>query len=623
MADPTIEQLRALLPQCRLTDWNRLGARLIQALREGHGTVSGRLLESLMREAQDSAAACERRRQLRPTPSYAPDLPITVRRDEIVDALRRHQVVVIAGETGSGKTTQIPKMCLEAGLGIEGMIGCTQPRRVAATSISQRVAEELQVSWGREVGCKIRFDDRTGPDTFIKFMTDGILLAETQGDPLMSEYNAIIIDEAHERSLNIDFLLGYLKGLLERRADLKLIITSATIDTGSFSRAFGDAPVIEVSGRMYPVTVHYAPPDEIDPEDGTGTYVDTAAQLAERLVEESTEGDVLIFMPSERDIRETVDLVAGRCGHSAEVIPLYGRLSNADQQRVFAPTSRRKVIVATNLAETSLTLPGIRFVIDTGLARISRYDARTRTKRLPIEPIAQSSANQRRGRAGRVQAGVCFRLYSEEEFLQRPEFTQPEIQRANLAEVILRMKAFHLGEIETFPFVNPPPPSAIQAGFALLTELGALDDQRNLTSLGRDLARLPIDPTLGRMLLQACQEGSWRELLIIAAGLSVVDPRERPSEQSEAADTAHRRYADPRSDFMALLNLWSTVERDWKALRTSGQQRRYCRTQFLSYLRLREWQELILKYYLAYCSLIGGDTRPVDSAWGRGTARQL
>jgi ATP-dependent helicase HrpA len=592
MADPTIEQLKALLPRCRLTDWNRLGARLIQALRESHGTVSGRLLDSLLREAGESAAACERRRQLRPTPTYAPDLPITVRRDEIVDALRRHQVVVIAGETGSGKTTQIPKMCLEAGLGIEGMIGCTQPRRVAATSISQRVAEELNVNWGHEVGCKIRFDDRTGPDTLIKFMTDGILLAETQGDPLMSEYNAIIIDEAHERSLNIDFLLGYLKGLLARRADLKLVITSATIDTGSFSRAFGDAPVIEVSGRMYPVTVRYAPADEIDPEDGTGTYVEAAAQWAARMVHESTVGDILIFMPSERDIRETVDLVAGRCGSSVEVIPLYGRLSNADQQRVFAPSSRRKIIVATNLAETSLTLPGIRYVIDTGLARISRYDSRTRTKRLPIEPIAQSSANQRRGRAGRVQAGVCIRLYSEEEFLERPEFTQPEIQRANLAEVILRMKAYHLGEIETFPFVNPPPPAAIQAGFTLLAELGALDEQRNLTPLGRDLARLPIDPTLGRMLLQACQEGSWRELLTIAAGLSVVDPRERPSDQTAAADAAHRRYVDPRSDFMSLLHLWSTVEQDWKALRTSGQQRRYCRTQFLSYLRLREWQEL-------------------------------
>lgn len=592
MVDPLVEQLRELLPKCRLTDWNRLGARLVQAIREGRGTAPSGLVQSLLRDAERSAADCAERRQRVPIPSFPPDLPIVGRRQEIVDAIRRHQVVVIAGETGSGKTTQIPKMCLEAGLGIEGMIGCTQPRRVAAVSISQRVAEELQVSWGREVGCKIRFDDRSGPDTFIKFMTDGILLAETQGDPLMSEYNAIIIDEAHERSLNIDFLLGYLKGLLGRRADLKLIITSATIDTGSFSRAFGDAPIIEVSGRMYPVEVRYAPPDDIDPEDGTGTYVEAASQLAEQLIDAHTAGDVLVFMPSERDIRETVDLVSGRCGRFAEVIPLYGRLSNAEQQRVFAETERRKVIVATNLAETSLTLPGIRFVIDTGLARISRYDSRTRTKRLPIEPIAQSSANQRRGRAGRVQAGICIRLYSEEEFNERPAFAQPEIQRANLAEVILRMKAFHLGEIETFPFVNPPPPAAIQAGFALLGELGAIDEQKELTPLGHDLARLPIDPTLGRMLLQACHEGAWRELLIIAAGLSVVDPRERPSDQSEAADTAHKRYADPRSDFMALLNLWAAVERDWQSLRTSGQRRRYCRTQFLSYLRIREWQEL-------------------------------
>lgn len=592
MVDPRVQELQALLPRCRLTDWNRIGSRLVHALREGGGSLSSHLLDRLIQEATRSVTTCDLRRQRVPIPSYPPDLPITSRRDEIVEALKKHQVVVIAGETGSGKTTQIPKMCLDAGLGIEGMIGCTQPRRVAAMSISQRVAEELQAGWGREVGCKIRFEDRTNAETYVKFMTDGILLAETQGDPLLSEYNALIIDEAHERSLNIDFILGYLKGLLSRRADLKLVVTSATIDTSAFSRAFGDAPIIEVSGRMFPVEVRYSPPDDLDPEDGTGNYVEKAAQLTEQLLENHSAGDVLVFMPSERDIRDTVDLVSGRCGGLAEVVPLYGRLSNADQQRVFAASEHRKVIIATNLAETSLTLPGIRFVIDTGLARISRYEPRTRTKRLPIEPIAQSSANQRRGRAGRVQAGVCIRLYSEEDFLERPLFTQPEIQRANLAEVILRMKAFHLGEIETFPFINPPLPAAIQSGYALLTELGALDERRELTPLGVDLARLPIDPTLGRMLIQACREGSWRELLIIAAGLSVVDPRERPSDQTEAADAAHRQHTDARSDFLSLLNLWSSVERNWENQKTSGQRRRYCRTQFLSYLRLREWQEL-------------------------------
>lgn len=590
--DERVNELRSLLPQCRLADWNRIGSRLVQALRSRDGSPSVAQLEDWIREARASSDACIRRRQRVPVPTYPADLPICSRREEIVGALRRHQVVVIAGETGSGKTTQIPKMCLEAGLGIEGMIGCTQPRRVAAVSISQRLAEELQVGWGREVGCKIRFDDRTGPDTFIKLMTDGILLAETQGDPLLSEYNAIIIDEAHERSLNIDFLLGYLKGLLGRRSDLKLVITSATIDTATFSKAFNDAPVIEVSGRVYPVEVRYLPPDDVDPEDGTGNYVETAARATELVVEDSSQGDVLVFMPSERDIRDTVDLVSGRLGNQVEVVPLYGRLSNADQQRVFSATSRRKVIVATNLAETSLTLPGIRFVIDTGLARMSRYDSRTRTKRLPIEPIAQSSANQRKGRAGRVQAGVCIRLYSEEDFSGRPPFTQPEIQRANLAEVILRMKAYQLGDIEAFPFVHPPPPTAIRSGYALLVELGALDAEKKLTPLGSELARLPVDPVLGRMLLQSRREGAVCELLVLAAGLSLVDPRERPSENAEAADAAHRRYEDPRSDFISLLNLWTVIESEWQTLKTTGQQRRFCRDRFLSHLRIREWQDL-------------------------------
>ena len=593
MNDPRINELRQLLPQAMLPDWVRLGSRAARLFRDRlHPDKHDALLNRLLEQARASVATRDQRQLNVPQVSYAPELPITARKDEIVAAIRTNQVVVIAGETGSGKTTQLPKMCLDAGLGIRAKIGCTQPRRVAALSISRRIAEELSVTWGREVGCKIRFDDRTSADTYIKLMTDGILLAEAQGDPQLSDYDAIIIDEAHERSLNIDFLLGHLKGLLARRSDLKLIITSATIDTQMFSHHFNNAPIIEVSGRMYPVEVVYQSQDPESEEQGDLNYVDAAVQAAERIVYESSFGDVLIFMPGERDIRETSDLLEGRLGRDAEVIPLFGRLSSGDQQRVFSPSSQRKIVIATNIAETSLTIPGIRYVIDAGLARISRYNPRTRTKRLPIEPVSQSSANQRKGRAGRVQDGICIRLYSEEDFNARPAFTQPEIQRANLAEVILRMKAFRLGDIETFPFVQPPTPAAIANGYALLQELGALDAQRNLTPLGGDLARLPIDPTLGRMLLQSQQEHASRELLIIAAGLSIQDPRERPLDQKEAAATAHKRFADPQSDFLALLNIWNAVHDEWEKLRGQSQRRRFCRQHFLSYLRMREWQDL-------------------------------
>lgn len=591
--DAIIGELRGLLPRCMLHDWVRLGSRLARLLRDRrHSAAHGPVLERLLARARESAALREWRAGNLPRLAYPPGLPITARKGEILEALRANQVIVVAGETGSGKTTQLPKICLEAGLGVEAKIGCTQPRRVAALSVSRRIAEELNVAWGREVGCKIRFDDRSSPETFIKMMTDGMLLAEAQGDPLLSEYNALVIDEAHERSLNIDFLLGHLKGLLEKRKDLKLIITSATIDTALFSKAFGNAPVIEVSGRVYPVEVRYEPIDEEEQERGEVTYVDAAARAAQRIVEGGGPGDVLIFMPGERDIRETADQLGGRIGDAAEIIPLYGRLTSGEQQRVFAPGPRRKVVIATNIAETSLTIPGIRYVIDSGLARISRYNPRTRTRRLPIEPISQSSANQRKGRAGRVEAGVCIRLYSEEDFESRPPFTQPEIQRSNLAEVILRMKAFHLGDIETFPFLNPPTPAAIQAGYTLLHELGALDEKRELTPLGADLARLPIDPTLGRMLLQSQREHATRELLIIAAGLSIQDPRERPADQQAAADAAHRRHADPRSDFLALLNVWNAAHEEWEALRTQNQRRKFCKANFLSYTRMREWQDL-------------------------------
>lgn len=523
---------------------------------------------------------------------YPADLPVSQRREDILAALRAHQVVVVAGETGSGKTTQLPKMCLEAGFAERGMVGCTQPRRVAAMSISRRVAEELGVTWGREVGCKMRFNDDTGRDTVLKFMTDGILLAEIQSDPLLRRYSAIILDEAHERSLNIDFLLGYLKGLLQKRRDLKLIITSATIDTAAFSAAFGGAPIVEVSGRLFPVEIRYAPLETFteEHEDDIG-FVDAAVRAVEDVLIESSSGDVLVFMPTERDIRDTRDALEGSLGAGYEVLPLFGRLAGAEQQRVFAPGPRRRVVIATNIAETSLTIPRIGYVIDTGLVRMSRYNARTRTKRLPVEAISQSSANQRAGRAGRVQAGVCVRLYSEEDVGKRSQFTQPEIQRANLAEVILRMKAFRLGDIESFPFLNPPQTAAIRGGYALLHELGALDDTEKLTGLGRELARLPVDPSLGRMLLEAREDNVLPEVLVIAAGLSIPDPRERPEAEKEKAAAAHRAFGVPHSDFLSLLRIWQAMP-DSEGKGSRNALRKFCRANYLSFTRMLEWRDI-------------------------------
>jgi ATP-dependent helicase HrpA len=539
---------------------------------------------------------------------FPPELPIAARADEIVATIQANQAVILAGETGSGKTTQIPKMCLAAGRGVAGKIACTQPRRVAALSISRRVAEELGVAWGREVGCKIRFNDQTSAATVIKFLTDGMLLAEVQGDPLLRAYDTIILDEAHERSLNIDFLLGHLRTLRFKRPELKIIITSATIDTEAFSKAFDDAPIIQVSGRTYPVEVIYAPLDSLGSDAAEGDeraarsealhYVDGAVEAVERIVRESDAGDVLVFMPAERDIRETCELLEGRL-RGCELVPLFGRLSNAEQQRVFSSGQRRKIVVATNIAETSLTIPGIRFVVDTGLARVSRYAPASRTRRLPIEEISQSSADQRKGRSGRVAEGVCIRLYAEKNFLERPRFTQPEIQRANLADVILRMKAFGLGDIERFPFINMPAAKSIRAGYALLAELGALDDggagspsaSLELTPIGRELARLPVDPTVGRMILQARSEKCLREVLVIAAGLSIQDPRERPLEAREKADAAHRRFSHPDSDFLALLNIWDAFHDEFEKL-SQGKLRRFCHDHFLSYTRLREWRDI-------------------------------
>lgn len=537
---------------------------------------------------------------------FPPELPISSRAGEIVDLIAASQVVILAGETGSGKTTQIPKMCLAAGRGREGAIACTQPRRVAALSVSKRVAEELNVEWGGPVGCKIRFDDRTSRDTVVKFMTDGMLLAEVQSDPMLRAYDTVILDEAHERSLNIDFLLGHLRNLRFQRPELKIIVTSATIDTEAFSKAFDDAPIVQVSGRTYPVEVIYAPLDAFGSDAAEGDersaksealhYIDGAVEAVERIVRESDSGDILVFLPAERDIRETTELLEGRRLPNTEIVPLFGRLSNSEQQRVFAASQRRKLILATNIAETSLTIPGIRYVVDTGLARISRYSPQARTRRLPIEAVAQSSADQRKGRAGRVADGVCIRLYSEADYNERPRFTQPEIQRSNLADVILRMKAFGLGDIERFPFINMPAAKSIRAGYALLEEIGALDSNANeaarqLTPLGRELARLPVDPTVGRMILQARAEKAVREVLIIASGLSIQDPRERPMEAREKADAAHRRFNHPDSDFLALLNIWDAYHDQFDRL-SQAKLRRFCKDHFLSYTRMREWRDV-------------------------------
>ncbi len=590
-ARPSIAELHLLLPQCMQQDALHV-ERTLRRKRQ----PSTKQLQRLLERARASMELLQKRRAHLPQPRYPQELPIAARRDEILAAIRDNSVVVIAGETGSGKTTQLPKMCLEAGCGLRGKIAVTQPRRVAALSIARRIAEELELEYGRHIGCKIRFRDQTSPETLIKVMTDGMLLAETQGDRDLSEYDAIVIDEAHERSLNIDFLIGYLRLLRQRRPELKIVITSATIDTQTFAKAFDDAPIIEVSGRVYPVEVLYRPLDEIQQESGDCTYIDAAVSAVDEALKSAREGDVLVFMPSERDIRETCDILEKRRYRSTEILPLFGRLTAAEQQRVFARQDQRRIVVATNIAETSLTIPNIRYVVDTGLARVSRYNARTHTQRLPIEAIARSSAEQRKGRCGRVANGTCIRLYGERDFLARPEYAQPEIQRANLAEVILRMIDLHLGDIERFPFIDPPQKAAIAGGFQLLRELGAIDEHRRLTERGRDMARLPIDPTVSRMILQARDENALAEVLVIASAISVQDPRERPLEEQEAADQMHRRFHDGRSDFIIYLNIWNAYHDEMEKA-SQNQMRKFCKAHFLSYVRMREWRDIHAQLY--------------------------
>ena len=602
-----LNRLRHGLTRAMTADRQAIARELARLTRAGARVDAGTDFRQRLLRLEGRLQASIRRREWRlahrPCVTGIPELPITASRDAIIAAIRRQPVTIVAGETGSGKTTQIPQFCLEAGRGIAGLIGCTQPRRIAATTVASRIAEELGEEVGRSVGYKIRFTDRTREETFIKIMTDGILLAEAHTDPYLNRYDTLIVDEAHERSLNIDFILGLLRGLIKKRPELRLVITSATIDTEKFSRAFDGAPVIEVSGRMYPVEVRYAELDGGASDEEELTHVEGAVRALETLLAESPSGDVLIFMPTEQDIRDTCELIDARAFRRVTVLPLFARLSAAEQTRVFAGVAGRKIIVATNVAETSITIPGIKYVIDTGLARISRYSPRSRTTALPVVPVSRSSADQRKGRCGRVADGVCVRLFSEEDYQARSLFTPPEILRSNLAEVILRMIALDLGEVKDFPFVDPPAPKSIADGFDLLVELGAIVSQpsgrrRNrrsaygLTPVGRRMARIPLDPRLARILIEAQRRGCLPEAAVIAAALSIQDPRERPLAKTPEADRAHAAFNDSLSDFVALLNIWDRFQATLAAEKSVNRMKKFCRAHFLSFRRMREWRDI-------------------------------
>ena len=583
-----------------------------------------RTLEKLEQDIQVSRLLRAERRKGLPAPYFPDNLPVCERRDEISEAIKGNQVVIIAGETGSGKTTQLPKICMTLGRGVAGMIGHTQPRRLAARSIANRIAEELQTELGAAVGYKVRFKDKVSPKTYLKLMTDGILLAEIQGDRYLNDYDTLIIDEAHERSLNIDFLLGYLKRLLPRRPDLKLIITSATIDTARFSQHFDNAPVIEVSGRTYPVEVRYRPLLEEqedsksrDPQQALLEAVDELSAIDK--AQGKTPGHILIFFSGEREIREAAESLRKHHPPQTEILPLFARLSAAEQNRVFSPANHRRIVLATNVAETSLTVPGIHYVIDTGTARISRYSYRSKIQRLPIEPVSQSSANQRKGRCGRISEGVCIRLYSEQDYLNRAEFTEPEIKRTNLASVILQMELLRLGHIEEFPFIDPPDKRYINDGYKLLHELCAVDERNTITALGKEIARLPVDPKIGRMLLTARQLNCLQELLIIGSALSVQDPRERPVDKQQQADEKHRLFYQAvaigegeeiaeenvgtekhkKSDFLFYLHLWRAYEDRRKHL-SQNQLRKFCKQHYLSYTRMQEWRDIYQQLFTVF-----------------------
>ena len=592
--NPIQQSLFSKLNNIMLVDQRRLSARI-----HGIGKIKSQeaqqaVVDEIQQQIEQARLRVENRKSAVQNPIVFPkSLPISQRKAEIQKLLSEHQVIVVAGETGSGKTTQLPKMCLELGFGNLGMIGHTQPRRIAARSVAARIAEELETELGGLVGYKVRFNDQISDDTQIKLMTDGILLAEIQNDRFLNQYSCLIIDEAHERSLNNDFILGYLKQLLPRRRDLKLIITSATIDVERFSKHFNNAPIIEVSGRTYPVEVRYRPIVEEDEQDQLQGILNAVDEL-----QAEGRGDILIFMNGEREIRDTAEALQKQNLKHTEILPLFARLSAQEQNKIFHPSGLNRIVLATNVAETSLTVPGIKYVIDPGTARISRYSYRTKVQRLPIEPISQASANQRKGRCGRVSEGICIRLYSEEDFNSRPEFTDPEILRTNLASVILQMTALGLDDIEAFPFVDAPDKRHIQDGIKLLEELGAFEmvrtkagEKRQLTAVGRQLAQLPVDPRLAKMLLSAVSQGALYEVMIIVAALSIQDPRERPQEKQQASDEKHRRFADKKSDFLAFLNLWRYLQEQQKEL-SKNQFRRQCQKDFLNYLRIREWQDI-------------------------------
>ena len=592
--NPIQQSLFSKLKDIMLVDQRRLSARI-----HGIGKIKSQeaqqaVAAEIQLQIEQAQLRVENRKSAVQNPIIFPEsLPVSQRKAEIQKLLSEHQVIVVAGETGSGKTTQLPKMCLELGFGNLGMIGHTQPRRIAARSVAARIAEELETELGGLVGYKVRFNDQIIDDTQIKLMTDGILLAEIQNDRFLNQYSCLIIDEAHERSLNNDFILGYLKQLLPRRRDLKLIITSATIDVERFSKHFNNAPIIEVSGRTYPVEVRYRPVVEEDEQDQLQGILNAVDEL-----QAEGRGDILIFMNGEREIRDTAEALQKQNLKHTEILPLFARLSAQEQNKIFHPSGLNRIVLATNVAETSLTVPGIKYVIDPGTARISRYSYRTKVQRLPIEPISQASANQRKGRCGRVSEGICIRLYSEEDFNSRPEFTDPEILRTNLASVILQMTALGLDDIEAFPFVDAPDKRHIQDGIKLLEELGAFEmvrtkagEKRQLTAVGRQLAQLPVDPRLAKMLLSAVSQGALYEVMIIVAALSIQDPRERPQEKQQASDEKHRRFADKKSDFLAFLNLWRYLQEQQKEL-SKNQFRRQCQKDFLNYLRIREWQDI-------------------------------
>ncbi|HDY7894013.1 TPA: ATP-dependent RNA helicase HrpA [Vibrio vulnificus] len=590
--------LRKALSQCLIKDRFRLSKRIAGASKINKESARNAVFDEIALDIAKSMMEVEQRSRYQPKIEYPEILPVSQKKDDIADAIAHHQVVIVAGETGSGKTTQLPKICAELGRGKFGLIGHTQPRRLAARSVANRIAEEMETQLGDFVGYKVRFNDQISENTQIKLMTDGILLAEIQHDRFLNQYDTIIIDEAHERSLNIDFILGYLKELLPRRPDLKVIITSATIDPERFSNHFGGAPIIEVSGRTYPVETRYRPlggetEDDRDQLEGIFDAVD-------ELCDEGL-GDILIFMNGEREIRDTADALAKRKLKDTEIVPLYARLSAGEQNKIFQPHTGRRIVLATNVAETSLTVPGIKYVIDPGTARISRYSYRTKVQRLPIEPVSQASANQRKGRCGRVQEGICIRLYSEDDFNSRPEFTDPEILRTNLASVILQMTALGLGDIEAFPFVEAPDKRNILDGVRLLEELGAInsnakDPKKRLTAVGKQLARLPIDPRLARMVLEAPRFGCLKEVMIIAAALSIQDPRERPSDKQQSADDKHRRFYHEDSDFLTFVNVWNHIQKQQKAL-SGNQFRRQCKDDYLNYLRVREWQDVYFQIH--------------------------